>query len=59
MEIESLRLELLKLTYTHGRDIPEIVERARGLEAYVKEQASDAKRSTLSLKKPTNAKASG
>ena len=30
-----MRLELLKLTYTHGRDAAEAVARAKALEAFV------------------------
>ena len=35
MDRLTLRFELLKLTYTHGREVPEAVERARQLETYV------------------------
>lgn len=35
MERELVRLELLKLTYTHGRDANDAVERAKVLESYV------------------------
>lgn len=38
MEREDLRLELVKLTYTHGRTTAEAVARAKDLEAYVSEQ---------------------
>lgn len=37
MNIDSLRLELLRLTYTHGRDPAEAVGRAKVLEGYVNE----------------------
>lgn len=33
--MRELRLELLKLTYTHGREAAEAVERAKVLEAYI------------------------
>lgn len=36
-----IRLELLKLTYTHGRDAAEAVERAKVLEAFVLAGAAD------------------
>jgi len=35
VERQHLRLELLKLTYTHGRDSSEAVSKAEALEAYV------------------------
>lgn len=34
---KALRLELLKLTYAHGRDSAEAVRRAKELEAYCNE----------------------
>lgn len=42
MKREDLRLELLKLTYAHGRDVAEAVGRAKVLETYVWEQESDS-----------------
>jgi hypothetical protein len=35
MTRDELRLELLSLTYSHGRDAAEAVERAKVLELYV------------------------
>jgi hypothetical protein len=35
MARQELRLELLKLTYSHGRESSEAVERAKVLETYV------------------------
>jgi hypothetical protein len=35
MDLKELRLELLKLTYSHGREAPEAVARAEVLEQYV------------------------
>lgn len=35
MDERELRLELLKLTYTHGRDVSEAVSKAEVLENYV------------------------
>lgn len=37
MNLQELRLELLKLTYNHGREASEAVTRAKELEAYVTE----------------------
>lgn len=37
MERQALRLELLKLTYTHAREASEAVARAKVLETYVTE----------------------
>jgi hypothetical protein len=42
MTRDELRLELLRLTYSHGRDSAEAVERAKVLESYV----TDIKEST-------------
>lgn len=39
MELKELRLELLKLTYNHGREAREAVDRAKELETYVLEVA--------------------
>lgn len=36
-QVHEVRLELLKLTYTHGRDVKEAVERAREMERYLDE----------------------
>lgn len=47
MDLDELRLELLKLTYVHGRDAPEAVARARELEKYVKQNPKDDKREML------------
>jgi hypothetical protein len=38
MKKEELRLELVKLTYTHGRDVAEALGRAKELEKYVSEE---------------------
>lgn len=35
MDRQEIRLELLRLTYSHGRDTSEAVQRAKDLEAYV------------------------
>lgn len=51
MTRESLRLELLKLTYTHGRDSAEAVGRAKELEKYLFEEEVRAEKK----KKPGNA----
>lgn len=37
MTRDELRLELLKLTYVHGREAAEAVRRAKELESYVQE----------------------
>lgn len=39
MELKEIRLELLKLTYSHGREAREAVDRAKELETYVLEVA--------------------
>lgn len=58
MASSEIRLELLRLTYTHGREAEVAVERAKVLEAYVD---AEAPRQTLGLpKKPgTGAKPAG
>jgi len=38
--MDDLRLKLLELTYTHGRDAREAVERAKVLEEYVMDGVS-------------------
>lgn len=38
MTKEDLRLEILKLTYTHGRESSQAIERARELENYLTEK---------------------
>ena len=48
MNMNELRIELLKLTYAHGRTSEEAVERAKTLEKYVLEEAKAA-RPTLGL----------
>lgn len=50
MDRHQLRLELLRLTYTHGRDSAEAVARAKALEEYVTE-AVPALAGKLTLKK--------
>lgn len=35
MTIQELKLELVRLTYTHGREASEAVERAKVLQQYV------------------------
>lgn len=40
MDKAQLRLELIKLTYTHGRDVCEAVARAKALEAYLNDDSS-------------------
>lgn len=40
MDLKDLRIELLKLTYTHGRDASEAVTRAKELEGYVIESSA-------------------
>ena len=37
--MNELRLELVKLTYTHARGIEEAIERARELEKFIMEDA--------------------
>jgi hypothetical protein len=39
MTVADLRIELLRLTYTHGRDASEAVDRAKVLEQYVSDGA--------------------
>lgn len=46
MSISEIRLELIKLTYSHGRDATEAVGRAEKLEEYVT-------REKVSVKKPS------
>jgi len=43
MTRDELRLELLKLTYVHGRMTAEAVARARELEMYVNQAPDDQK----------------
>jgi hypothetical protein len=43
MTRDEVRLELLKLTYTHGREAADAVVRAKVLEAYVVETAEAPK----------------
>jgi hypothetical protein len=57
MDRQELRLEIVKLTYTHGREITEAVARAKALEAYILDE-SEKKESSQNqvsgkLKKPT------
>ncbi len=48
MNREEMRLEILKLTYTHGRETSEAVGRAKALEDYIFEQTqSEANPKTL------------
>lgn len=37
MDIKELRLELVKLTHHHGKQITDAVERAKALEVYILE----------------------
>lgn len=53
MDRETLRLELVKLTYAHGRDAAEAVGRAKDLEAYVSEPAPKPADTTLKLPQKT------
>jgi hypothetical protein len=39
MDRQELRLEIVKLTYTHGREITEAVARAKALEAYILDES--------------------
>lgn len=48
MNSDVLRIELLRLTYTHGRTAAEAIERAKELEKYVVDEAKAA-RPTLGL----------
>lgn len=41
MNRADLRLELLKLTYSHGREPSEAVDRAKVLEAYLHEELAE------------------
>jgi hypothetical protein len=41
MTQDEIRLELLKLTYTHGRDAAEAVGRAKILEAFIRGEYVD------------------
>ena len=41
MDRAQLRLEIIKLTYTHGRDTTEAVSRARDLENYIFESQDE------------------
>ncbi len=38
----EIRLEILKLVHAHGREIPEVISRAKALEAYVTDESIDA-----------------
>lgn len=51
METKALRLELLKLAYTHGREAREAVARAEELEKYVLDGDTSAKVATPNEKK--------
>ena len=42
MNIEQIRLELVKLTYNHGRDASEAVDRAKALESYGCQKSSES-----------------
>lgn len=42
MKRDELRLELLKIAHTHGREPAQIVERAKILEVYVGESIPDS-----------------
>jgi hypothetical protein len=52
MTSQELRLELLKLTYSHGRESSEAVERAEVLEGYVLADAKAARAGGKTLKLP-------
>lgn len=54
MERDELRLELLKLTYSHGRDAAEAVRRAKELERYI---SATNPESSEKLKKPGKSEA--
>lgn len=41
MTKQDVRLELLKLTYNHGREASEAVERAKVLEAFVLDESAE------------------
>lgn len=47
----EVRLELVKLTYTHARDVDEAVERAKVLEQYI--AAGEPVRETTRPRPPT------
>jgi hypothetical protein len=49
--LHEIRIELLKLTYTHGRDAAEAVSRTRELEKFVVENAPPATRDILHVPK--------
>jgi len=51
MDQKTLRLELLKLTYTHGRPAAEAVERAKELEEFIGVEAATGKKPPLHLRK--------
>jgi len=51
MDQKTLRLELLKLTYTHGRPAAEAVARARELEDFIGVETVAGKKPPLHLRK--------
>lgn len=62
MQRDELRLELLKLTYAHGRDAAEAVGRAKTLEEYISQDAApsdSAKPQSVSKRDEKSSKKSG
>lgn len=52
--LPGLRLELLKLTYTHARDTAQIVHRTEQLEAYVLQGQTQKQRSSRKRQSTTD-----
>jgi hypothetical protein len=48
----EVRLELLRLTYTHGREASEAVDRAKILESYITQGQSPGKAAKKAEKPP-------
>ena len=48
----ELRLELLKLSYTHGRDVAEAVGRAKNMEEFVLQESSELNKESSGGVKP-------